>query len=89
MIEGETMKTQSEDTHPDAEWMLIHLIRTAPMSKRFRLIQSLTQGAFWSNIQAWRQRHPNTSEQDAARQVISCSYGCLLTKRVRDALVQH
>ncbi len=83
------MKTQSADTHLDAERMLIHLIRNAPMSKRFRLIQSLTQGAFWSNIQAWRQRHPNMSEQDAALQVISRSYGSLLTKQVREALVQH
>ena len=83
------MKTQSADTHLDAERMLIHLIRTAPMSKRFRLIQSLTQGAFWSNIQAWRQRHPNMCEQDAALQVISRSYGSLLTKQVREALVQH
>jgi hypothetical protein len=83
------MKTQSADTHPDAERMLIHLIRTAPMSKRFRLIQSLTQGAFWSNIQAWRQRHPNTSEHDAALQVVSHSYGPLLAEQVREAFVQH
>jgi hypothetical protein len=83
------MKTQSADTHPDAERMLIHLIRTAPMSKRFRLIQSLTQGAFWSNFQAWRQRYPNTSEHDAALQVVSHSYGSLLAEQVREAFVQH
>ena len=83
------MKTQSAYTHPDTERMLIHLIRTAPMSKRFRLIQSLTQGAFWSNIQAWRQRHPNTSEHDAALQVISRSCGSLLTERVREAFIQR
>jgi len=83
------MKTQSADTHPDTERMLIHLIRTAPMSKRFRLIQSLTQGAFWSNIQAWRQRHPNASEHDAALQVVSHSYGPLLAEQVCEAFVQH
>ena len=83
------MKTQSADTHPDTERMLIHLIRTAPMSKRFRLIQSLTQGAFWSNFQAWRQRYPNTSEHDAALQVVSHSYGPLLAEQVREAFVQH
>ena len=83
------MKTQSADTHPDAERMLIHLIRAAPMSKRFRLIQSLTQGAFWSNIQAWRQRHPNVSEHDAALQVVSHSYGSLLAEQVREAFIQH
>jgi hypothetical protein len=83
------MKTQSADTHPDTERMLIHLIRTAPMSKRFRLIQSLTQGAFWSNIQAWRQRYPNASEHDATLQVVSHSYGPLLAERMREAFVQR
>ena len=83
------MKTQSADTHPDIERMLIHLIRTAPMSKRFRLIQSLTQGTFWSNIQAWRQRHPNVSEHDAALQMVSHSYGPLLAEQVREAFVQR
>jgi hypothetical protein len=83
------MKTQSADTHPDVERMLIHLIRTAPMSKRFRLIQSLTQGAFWSNIHAWRQRHPNVSEHDVALQVVSHSYGPLLAEQVREAFIQH
>jgi hypothetical protein len=37
------MKTQSVDTHPEAERIMIKLIRRAPLSKRFRLVQSLTQ----------------------------------------------
>jgi hypothetical protein len=53
------------------------------------LIQSLTQGAFWSNIQAWRQRHPNMSEHDVALQVISHSSGSLVTEQVREAFVQR
>ncbi len=83
------MKTQSLDTHPDIERMLVHLIRNAPVSKRFRLIQSLTQGTLWSNIQAWRERHPDMGEQEAAVEVISCWYGPILAARVQMALAQR
>jgi hypothetical protein len=83
------MKTQSVDTHPDTERMLIHLIRNAPVSKRFRLIQSLTQGALWSNIQARRERYSDASEQETAIQVISSWYGPALAARVEMAFVQR
>src|SRR6266498_1553410 len=86
---GETMKTQSADTHPDTERMLIHLIRNAPVSKRFRLIQSLTQGALWSNMRTWRERYPNASEQEAAHQAVSCWYGPVLATRVEVAFSQR
>src|SRR5438874_7472950 len=80
------MRTQSVDTHPDAERIMIELIRSSPMSKRFRLVQSLTQSAFWSTIHAWQERHREASEQEAAVHVLSCSYGPGLAKRVQAAL---
>jgi len=80
------MRTQSVDTHPDAERIMIELIRRAPMSKRFRLVQSLTHSAFWSTIHAWRERQREASEQEAAVHVLSCSYGPGLAQRVRVAL---
>ncbi len=83
------MRTQSIDTHPEAERILIELIRLAPMSKRFRLVQSLTQSALWSSIHAWLERHPAASEQDAAVHVISCVYGAMLAQRVQKALERH
>jgi len=36
------MRTQSSDTSPEAEQMLISLIRKAPITKRFELVNSLT-----------------------------------------------
>jgi hypothetical protein len=80
------MKTQSVDTHPETERMLIQLIQNAPLHRRFRLIQSLTQGTLMSNMQSWRERHPKMSEQEAAVQVISCWYGAALAARVETAL---
>jgi hypothetical protein len=83
------MKTQPVDTHPEVEGMLVHLIRNAPVHKRFRLVQSLTQGALWSNVQAWRERHPKMSEQAAAVQAVSCWYGSALAAWVETALAQR
>ncbi len=80
------MRTQSVDTHPDAERIMIELIRSSPMSKRFRLVQSLTQSTFWSTMLAWQERNHKASEQEAAVHVLSCSYGPGLTQRVQAAL---
>src|SRR5437763_426686 len=69
------MRTQSVDTHPEAERIMIELIRSSPMSKRFRLVQSLTQSAFWANVHAWQERQHEAGEQEAAVHVLSYSYG--------------
>jgi hypothetical protein len=83
------MRTQSVDTHPDAERIMIELIRSAPVSKRFRLMQSLTQSAFWTTMHAWQERHCEAGEQEAAVHVLSYSYGPLIAQRVQAALEMH
>ena len=80
------MPPQSVDTQPEAEQIMIDVIRKAPMSKRFRLVQSLTQSARWSSLRAWRERHPGADEQEAAIGYVSCSYGPALAQRVQTAL---
>ena len=80
------MRTQSIDTHPEVERVMIELIRAAPVSKRFRLVQSLTQSALWSSLQAWRERYREASEQEAAVQVVSTRYGAGLARYVQEAL---
>jgi hypothetical protein len=80
------MRTQSVDTHPEAERIMIELIRKSPISKRFRLVQSLTQSEFWATIHTWQERHREASEHEAAVHVLSCSYGSGLAKLVQAAL---
>lgn len=80
------MRTQSIDTHPETERVMIELIRQASTSKRFRLVQSLTQNALWSSIHAWWKSHPQSSEQEAAVHIVSCTYGAALAQRVQQAL---
>jgi hypothetical protein len=80
------MRTQSVDTHPKAERVMIELIRRAPVTKRFRLVQSLTRSALWSSFHVWRECHREASEQEAAVHVVSNCYGAGLAQCVRDAL---
>ena len=80
------MAPQSVDTQPEAERIMIDVIRKASMSKRFRLVQSLTQSARWSSLRAWRECHPGADEQEAAMGYISCSYGRTFAQLVQGAL---
>jgi hypothetical protein len=65
---------------------MIDVIRKAPMSKRFRLVQSLTQSARWSSLRAWREQHPGVDEREAAIGYVSCSYGRTFAQLVQAAL---
>jgi hypothetical protein len=80
------MTPQSVDTQPEAERIMIDVIRKAPMSKRFRLVQSLTQSTRWSSLRAWREHHPEVDEQQVAIGYVSCSYGSTLARLVQAAL---
>ncbi len=76
------MRTQSPDTSPEAERTLIERIRQAPVSKRFRLVQSLSQ----------RMLSGRTSEQDIqteAIHAITSGYGERIGQRVQAALASQ
>ena len=80
------MRTQSVDTHPQAERIMVELIRNSPMSRRFRLVQSLTHSTFRAPVQTWRERQREASDQEAAVHVLSCFYGPGLAQRMQAAL---
>jgi hypothetical protein len=65
---------------------MVELIRNSPMSRRFRLVQSLTHSTFWAPVQTWRERQREASEQEAAVHVLSCFYGPGLAQRMQAAL---
>ncbi len=83
------MRTQSLDTRPEFELVMIDMIRKAPLQKRFRLVQSLTQGVLWSNLHAWQQSHRETNEQEAAVHYVSRLYGNVLAQYVKAALERY
>ena len=83
------MRTQSVDTHPEAEKVLVAMLRKAPVWKRFQLVQSLTHSILWANVHAWQESHHATGEQDAAIHVISSMYGTKLAQRTQRVLAKR
>jgi hypothetical protein len=82
------MKTQSIDTNPKTERMLIEMLRNAPVYKRFRLVQALTRSAWWSNIHAWQENHHESGEQEAAVHLVSSTCEVALAQSVQTALAR-
>jgi len=73
------MRTQSPDSSPEAERALIERIRRAPLSRRFRLVQSLSQRMLSG-------RAPEQDSQTEAIHTITSGYGQRIGQRVRAAL---
>lgn len=80
------MKTQSIDTHPDAERVLIGLLRATSNQKKFHLIQGLTQGHIWGKVHCWQEHYPVANEREAAALYCSLAYGPGTAVSVREAL---
>jgi hypothetical protein len=80
------MRTQSSDTTPEAEQMLIHLIRKAPITKRFELVNSLTSFATKLNKQNIRTQHPDATNQQVAEYFARDHYDQTLANGLHSAL---
>ncbi|MBV9228047.1 MAG: hypothetical protein JOZ18_01950 [Chloroflexi bacterium] len=61
------MRTQSRDTSPQAERVLIDLIRKAPITKRFDMVRSLTASTSRANMQYIQNTHPRASQAEIAQ----------------------
>ena len=55
------MRTQSRDTSPEVERVLIELIRKAPVSKRFGLVRSMTATLTKMSVRTYREQHPQAT----------------------------
>ncbi len=76
------MRTQSPDTSPEAERLLIERIRRAPVSRRFHLVQSLSQRTLSG-------RYPEQEPRTEAIHTITCGYGQSIGQRVQLALASR
>jgi hypothetical protein len=76
------MRTQSPDTSPEAERYLIELIRQAPLSKRFCLVQSLSQRMLSG-------RDPEQEARTEAVRAITWGYGQRIGQRVQRVLANR
>jgi hypothetical protein len=83
------MRTQSIDTHPDVEGVLITLLRQASSQKRFQSVQALTRSGIWASVQSWLQHHPGASTQESAVHYAASAYGDHLARLLQERLVRQ
>jgi hypothetical protein len=81
-----TMKTQSIDTSPDAERVLIEMIRKASITKRFAFAQSWTASMFEGARLYEQEQHPQASRQETRLLFAEREYGKNLVDKVRQDL---
>ena len=80
------MKTQSIDTSPEAERVLIGRIRNAPITKRFAFVQSWTASLFEGGRLYEQDLHPQASRQETRLLFAEREYGKNLVDKLRQAL---
>ncbi len=83
------MRTQSMDTSPEAERVQIELLRKAPITKRFAIMQAWSQFIIEANRQHIRKAHPNTSEEELALIFVAHQYGQALADKLRVDLARR
>lgn len=77
------MRTQSIDTHSDAEKVLIALLRKASISKKLSQIRSLSQTTIQLSRRAISRANKNLNEEQVNLLFINYHYGKDLEKRVK------
>lgn len=83
------MRTQSEDTSSEAERVQIELIRKAPITKRFAIMQAWSRFLIEANKQQIRKAHPEASEEEVSLIFIARNYGQELADKVRVELARR
>ena len=80
------MRTQSEDTHPDAERVQIELLRHAGTARRFELTRSMSNMVLRLAWRALRRANPESSEDELAITFVALHYGADLAELVRSRI---
>ncbi len=83
------MRTQSIDTHPKAEEVLIGLIRKATIAKRISRMRSLTRTILRLSKRAIAKANPGLSEQELNILFVRIHYGEDLANRLQKYLNQR
>jgi hypothetical protein len=77
------MRTQSSDTNPEIEQVQIALLRQAPLTKRFAMIEAWSQFIIEAAREGIRREHPAASEQEIALLLVARQYGQSVADGVR------
>ena len=77
------MRTQSIDTHPDAEKVLISLLRKASISKKLSQVRSLSMTTIQLSKRAIARSNENLNEEQVNLLFVKYHYGKDLADRVK------
>jgi hypothetical protein len=83
------MKTQSIDTHPEAEKVQIELLRRMSFSDKFFLVLNLSETAMKLSKRAIARANKDLNEEQVNLLFIEYHYGRDLAKRVKKALEER
>jgi hypothetical protein len=83
------MRTQSIDTRPEAELVLIGMIRKAPVTRRFELLQSWSYSMIEAGRQYVQQLHPEADEEEVRLLYLERQFGKDVSNRLRTAVQRH
>ncbi len=80
------MRTQSSDTKPEAERVLINLIRKSSVQKRLSQLFSLSSLSRQLSERALARKNPEMNKQELALLFIKLNYGEVLYNKVNHYL---
>lgn len=81
------MITQSRDTSPEAERVLIDLLRQAPPWKKWHMTEDMHRSAKALAMIGLRQRHPTASAEELQRRLAALFLGEEVAERAFGPLV--
>lgn len=76
------MTTLFSDTAPEAEAVLIHLLRQAPSWRKLEMVDQLNQSVKLLALAGLRQRYPNDGEDQLRRRLADLLLGAELALKV-------
>jgi hypothetical protein len=77
------------DTHPEAERVLIETLRAAGPRGRAQMLSMMINDAMWRSQRAIARSHPEMSEEERRLLFIEVHYGRDLAERVRRFLAER
>ena len=83
------MRTLAEDTHPNAECVLIELLRSASPARKIAMVLDANRTARTLALTGLRERHPNDSPARLRRRLAELWLGPELAARAYGPLPQH
>jgi len=78
------MKTQSSDTHPEIEKVLISLIQRSSTAKKISKVRSLSESTIKLSRRAIMRANPGLDKKELNLKFISFHYGKKLAARFRE-----